>query len=69
MCTVSRRGFLATSAAFLTAAAEEELLDGARRQPAAPREFEELAPGVFFYQADLDKTSFCNSGVIAEPSA
>ena len=62
MCTVSRRGFLAASAAFLTAAAEEELLDSARRQPAAPREFEELAPGVFFYQADLDKTSFCNSG-------
>jgi cyclase len=62
MCDVSRRGFLATGAAFLTAAAEEELLHGARRQPTAAREYQELAPGVFFYQADLEKTSFCNSG-------
>jgi len=50
MCKVSRRAFLATQAAFLTAAAEAELL-GRGRQTATPRPTE-VAPGVFFFEGD-----------------
>jgi len=50
MCTVSRRAFLATNAAFLTAAAEAELL-GRGRQATTPRPTE-VAPGVFFVEGD-----------------
>jgi glyoxylase-like metal-dependent hydrolase (beta-lactamase superfamily II) len=50
MCKVSRRAFLATNAAFLTAVAEAELL-ARGRQAATPRPTE-VAPGVFFFEGD-----------------
>jgi cyclase len=54
MCKVSRRGFLATSAAFLSADAEAELLRPGRQAAAAQgmRRPDEVAPGAFFFEGD-----------------
>lgn len=64
MCRHSRRAFLAAGGAFLSVAAERELLAQARSAAtpwegrAAPRE---VAPDVFFYPGDPEKTG-CNRG-------
>ena len=52
MCKVSRRAFLATNAAFLTAAAEAELLARGRQSAEAGPRPTEVAPGVFFFEGD-----------------
>src|SRR5919112_3106261 len=51
MCKVTRRAFLATNAAFLTAAAEAELIGRGRRPSTLPPP-RQVAPGVFFFEAD-----------------
>ena len=62
MCNVKRRDFLAAGAAtFLSAAAERELLAGARPIRTPPAAAQEVAPGVFFYESDIAKVG-SNSG-------
>ena len=67
MCDVSRRGFLAGGAAFLTLAAEEELLAGPT--PGGMEETEKVdlvAPDVYFHEGDVadNAVAACNNGWI-----
>src|SRR5215203_4590073 len=67
MCNVKRREFLAAGAAtFLSAAAERELLAGARPLRALPTGAQQAAPGVFFYVSDLAKGGSNSGWVIFE---
>jgi cyclase len=67
MCNVKRREFLAAGAAtFLSAAAERELLAGARPLGALPTGAQQAAPGVFFYVSDLAKGGSNSGWVIFE---
>jgi glyoxylase-like metal-dependent hydrolase (beta-lactamase superfamily II) len=64
MCRHSRRTFLAAGGAFLSIAAERELLARARSAAAAAEPASaarEVAPGVFFLPGDPEKTG-CNRG-------
>jgi cyclase len=64
MCDVTRRGFLVTGAAFLSAAAEAELLQA--EPPAEPSAYqvEEVVPGVYFAKGDTEGRGVCNSGFV-----
>ena len=67
MCDVSRREFLAGSAAFLSLAAEAELLAGPA--PAMPPEVGKVdlvAPDVYFHEGQVSDTAaaVCNNGWI-----
>ena len=62
MCDVKRRDFLAAgAAAFLSAAAEREVLAGSRPLRILPAGAQEVATGVFFYESDIKKVG-SNSG-------
>ena len=63
MCNVSRRNFLAVGAgAFLASSTEEELLAGVQPLAKLPAGVHEVAPDVYFYEADLAASGHCNSG-------
>jgi cyclase len=68
MCKVNRRDFLAAGTAFLSVAAEAELLHGA--VPAAmakDAEVDKLAPDIYFHEGDVvsdDAPAVCNNGWI-----
>ena len=67
MCDISRRGFLAGGAAFLSLAAESEILAGP--MPAAMAEAAKadlLAPDVYFHEGQVSDTAdaVCNNGWI-----
>ena len=67
MCNISRRGFLAGGAAFLSAAAEAELLAGST--PALTPEtgkVDLVAPDIYFHEGQLSDTAdaVCNNGWI-----
>ena len=67
MCKLNRREFLATSAAFLSVAAETEILGGKGVAAAAQSvEADQVAPGVFFHEGSLTDNSaaVCNNGWI-----
>ncbi len=67
MCNVNRRDFLASGAAFLSVAAEAELLAGpvAAGMTEAARA-DQVAPDVFFHEGQLSDTAdaVCNNGWI-----
>jgi len=68
MCELSRRGFLAGSAAFLSLTAEEDLL--ASQTPAkksgSPDKVDLVAPDVYFHEGQLSDSAdaVCNNGWI-----
>jgi len=66
MCEVSRRGFLAGSAGFLSLAAEAELLAGP--SPAAPEvgKVDPVAPDIYFHEGRVadNADAVCNNGWI-----
>lgn len=65
MCKVNRREFLATSTAFLSVAAEAELLGGKAMAAAAQQaEADQVAPGVYFHEGSLtdNAAAVCNNG-------
>ena len=66
MCKVNRREFIATSTAFLSVAAETELLSGGvSRAAAQTAEVDRVAPDVFFHAGDLtsdNAPAVCNNG-------
>ena len=67
MCKVNRREFLATSTAFLSVAAETEILRGKTVASAAESlEVDQIAPGVYFHEGSLsdDAPAACNNGWI-----
>ena len=67
MCKVNRREFLATSTAFLSVAAEAELLRGKVLPAAADAvEADQVAPDVYFHEGQLtdDAPAVCNNGWI-----
>ena len=64
MCEVTRRGFLVTGAAFLSAAAEADLVEGVPSVEQDAFVVEELVPGVYFARGDVDGHGFCNSGFV-----
>jgi cyclase len=68
MCKVNRREFLVGSTAFLSAAAEAELLHGAVPAGAAEAaEVDKLAPDIYFHAGDVtseNAPAVCNNGWI-----
>ncbi len=69
MCKVNRREFLATGTAFLSLAAEAELLLGGAPKAAAQAaaEVDQLAPDIYFHAGDLvseNAPAVCNNGWI-----
>ena len=67
MCKVNRREFLATSTAFLSVAAEAELLGGKTMAASAQAvEADQVAPDVYFHEGSLanDAPAACNNGWI-----
>jgi len=64
MCDVTRRGFLGTAAAFLSAASEAELMEGAAPSEPDAYRVEEVVPGVHFAKGDTEGRGFCNSGFV-----
>lgn len=66
MCKVNRREFLASSTAFLSVAAEAELLSGGVKAMAADTvDVDRVAPDVYFHTGDLssdDAPAVCNNG-------
>jgi glyoxylase-like metal-dependent hydrolase (beta-lactamase superfamily II) len=67
MCDVNRRSFLAGGAAFLSLAAEAELLAGeAHAQTAGVGEVDRVAPDVYFHEGQVSDTAdaVCNNGWI-----
>jgi len=67
MCKVNRREFLATSTAFLSVAAEAELLGGKTIAAAAQAvEADQVAPDVYFHEGSLadNAPAACNNGWI-----
>ena len=68
MCKVNRRDFLAAGTAFLSIAAEAELLHGAVPAAAAQdAEVDKLAPDIYFHEGDVvsdDAPAVCNNGWI-----
>jgi len=64
MCEVTRRGFLGTGAVILGAAAGAERALGASEATGPPFVVEEVAPGVYFAQGDLDGRDYCNNGFV-----
>jgi glyoxylase-like metal-dependent hydrolase (beta-lactamase superfamily II) len=68
MCKVNRREFLAASTAFLSVAAEAELLHGAVPAAAAQdAEVDKLAPDIYFHEGDVvsdNAPAVCNNGWI-----
>jgi glyoxylase-like metal-dependent hydrolase (beta-lactamase superfamily II) len=68
MCKVNRREFLAASTAFLSVAAEAELLHGAvPAQAAQDAEVDRIAADVYFHQGDVvsdNAPAVCNNGWI-----
>ena len=68
MCKVNRREFLAAGTAFLSVAAEAELLHGAVPVAAAQAaEVDKVAPDIFFHAGDLvsdNAPAVCNNGWI-----
>src|SRR5215475_422068 len=68
MCKVNRREFLAAGTAFLSVAAEAELLHGAVPAAAAhAAEADKLAPDIYFHEGDVvsdNAPAVCNNGWI-----
>jgi len=67
MCEVSRRGFLLGGSAFLSLAAEAELLAGPKPEGMAQAAKEDiLAPDVYFHEGQVSDTAdaVCNNGWI-----
>src|ERR1700748_2839727 len=69
MCKVNRREFLATTTAFLSMAAEAELLLGGVPKAAAQAaaEVDQLAPDIYFHEGDVvsdNAPAVCNNGWI-----
>jgi len=68
MCKVNRREFLAAGTAFLSVAAEAELLNGAvPAQSAQDAEVDRIAPDVYFHEGDVvndNAPAVCNNGWI-----
>ncbi len=68
MCELSRRGFLAGSAAFLSLAAEAELLEAQTpaEKAGAPGKIDQVAPEVYFHEGQLSDSAdaVCNNGWI-----
>ncbi len=66
MCELSRRGFLTGSAAFLSLAAEAELLEGQTEKAGAAGKVDPVAPDVYFHEGQLSDTAdaVCNNGWI-----
>jgi cyclase len=68
MCKVNRREFLAAGTAFLSVAAEAELLHGAVPAAAAQdAEVDKLAPDIYFHEGDAvsdNAPAACNNGWI-----
>ncbi len=67
MCEVNRREFLTRSAAFLSCAAEAELLAGPTSAwPAEAGRVDPIAPDVYFHEGQLSDTAdaVCNNGWI-----
>jgi cyclase len=69
MCKVNRREFLATSTAFLSLAAEAELLLGGvpKATAQAAADVDQLAPDIYFHAGDLvseNAPAVCNNGWI-----
>lgn len=66
MCKVNRREFLASSTAFLSLAAETELLHGAVPAAAAQAaEVDKVAPDIYFHEGDVvsdNAPAVCNNG-------
>lgn len=65
MCKVNRREFLATSTAFLSVAAEAEILRGKVAGSAVQNvEADRVAPDVYFHEGSLtdDAAAVCNNG-------
>ena len=65
MCDVNRRSFLAGGAAFLSLAAEAELLAGEPRAEAPEAGgVDVVAPDVYFHTGTLSDTAYavCNNG-------
>ena len=70
MCRVNRREFLAAGTAFLSVAAEADLLHGAVPKDAAQAtaEADQVAPDIYFHEGDLiseNAPAVCNNGWIA----
>jgi cyclase len=69
MCRVNRREFLAAGTAFLSVAAEADLLHGAVPKDAAQAaaEADQVAPDIYFHEGDLiseNAPAVCNNGWI-----
>jgi cyclase len=68
MCKVNRREFLAAGTAFLSVAAEAELLHGAIPAAASgAADVDRLAPGIYFHEGDVlsdNAAAVCNNGWI-----
>jgi len=69
MCKVNRREFLATGSAFLSLAAEAELLHGALPAAAAAQaaEVDKVGPDIYFHEGDVvsdNAPAVCNNGWI-----
>jgi cyclase len=66
MCKVNRREFLASSTAFLSLAAETELLHGSVPVAAAQAaEVDKVAPDIYFHEGDVvsdNAPAVCNNG-------
>jgi glyoxylase-like metal-dependent hydrolase (beta-lactamase superfamily II) len=65
MCKLNRREFLATSAAFVSVAAEAELL-GSKVLPVGAESADQLAPDVYFHEGSVadNAAAVCNNGWI-----
>ena len=67
MCKVNRREFLAAGTAFLSVAAEAELLHGAVPAAAGDAEADQLATDIYFHEGDVvsdNAPAVCNNGWI-----
>ncbi len=64
MCEIGRRKFLAGSAAFLSLAAEKELLSGQAQKQVLAGKVDLVAPDVYFHEGQLSDTAdaVCNNG-------
>ena len=64
MCDVNRRSFLAGGAAFLSLAAEAELVAGPRTETSDVGRVDVVAPDVYFHAGELSDTAdaVCNNG-------